>query len=174
MSYFPHHSWFARDSRLLSGGETAYLYKGFERHERDPSFSLSSRLKEKEGLYFRAPIGGLKKNPYQNDNKEEKGELKDDKKKKKKEKKKKPPTTKEIREQIEKMIALHAKMVEQETPVLYPLLTETKRKRKRKEDGLSVSSKRAIEKSGLPICYNNTGGSTSKCMLAGESGKVLQ
>lgn len=53
-------------------------------------------------------------------------------KKKRNQKEKKPPTTKEIRAHIDKMIMMHAKMVEEETPVLYPLLLESQRKRGRK------------------------------------------
>ena len=202
MSRFPHHSWVSADARHISSGETSYLYKGFSRSERDPTFSLSSRLKEKEGLYFRAPIGGLKKNPYaakdsndkskktkgksDNNNDEEKGEgdkeqeNDSDKKKKKKEKKKKPPTTKEIREHIDKMIEMHGRMVQQETPVIYPLLLEAK-KRKRKsstsdDHAEMVNGKRPINMSGLPIVYGSKGNGESTCkyMLAGQTGKTLR
>lgn len=135
-------------------------------------------------MYFRAPIGGLKKNPYGINNIKEKekdnGEVKlEDKKKekKKKEKKKKPPTTKEIREHIDKMIEMHGKMVEQETPTLYPLLTE-KKKRKRKDNSekeMGVNGKRTINMAGLPIVYgNDTKGNKSKYMLAGQTGKTLR
>lgn len=185
----------------MSGGETAYLYKGFSRHEKDPTFSLSSKIKDKEGLYFRAPIGNLQKNPYAGNNsnsgsdnsnqagdgmiskaqmdKEAEEDKKAEKKEKKSKKKKKPPTTKEIREHIEKMIMMHAKMVQEETPVLYPLLLESQRKkRKKNSEGGDVevggNGKRNINMAGLPICYSSNGTSSSKYHLAGQTGKVLR
>ena len=154
---------------------------------------MSSKIKDKEGLYFRAPVGGLQKNPYsanggnnRNDSTSEDGlitkkqldeETKGDggkKTKKKKIKKRPPPTVKEIREHIDKMITMHAKMVEEETPVLYPILLETKRKRKKKNESNHSSLIPNANLSGLPICYGSDGKSSFKYRLAGESGKVLR
>lgn len=158
---------------------------------------MSSKLAEKEGLYFRAPIGNLQKNPSRGNNggsgsdntsqdglisksqmdKQAKEEEDAAKKEKKSKKKKKPPTTKEIRAHIDKMIMMHAKMVEEETPVLYPLLLESQRKKRKKNSNNDFADgKRNINMVGLPICYssNDNGSSSTKFRLAGNTGKTLR
>lgn len=167
--------------------------------KRAPTLSISKKLKEKEGLYFRKPVGGLRKNPTSgaasssgnsgnNSDSEDDGgfaekALEERKKREaaaKEKKKDKPPSTKEIREWIKSMIEVHTRMVEEEDPSLFPIL----KKRKKRKGGISkrgdsqVNSglvrNRPITMQGVPIQSRRASSKNSKYLLAHEAGKVLQ
>lgn len=161
--------------------------------KRPPTLSIAKKLKEKEGLYFRKPIGGLRKNPRlgtsgelnSDDDEEEDMDLqqKAEEEKKKREaaakKKEKPPTTKEVREWIKSMIEIHTKMVEEEDPSLFPILKSKKKKRRVSKRGDSqVNSglvrNRPITMQGLPIQSRRASSKNNRYLLAHEAGKVLQ
>lgn len=170
--------------------------------KRAPTLSIGKKLKEKQGLYFRKPVGGLRKNPRggggtttnndgggdnseedddDNDAMQEKAKEEQKKKEEKAKKKEKPPSTKEVRDWIKSMIEIHTKMVEEEDPSLFPIL---KKRKKRKGGGVSkrgdsqVNSgmvrNRPITMQGVPIQSRRASSKNNKYLLAHEAGKVLQ
>ena len=163
---------------------------------RAPTLSISKKLNEKQGLYHRKPIGGLRKNPWNHDVDKEKGENESDddenfmdkakeEKKKREErenakKKDKPPTTKEIREWIRSMIEIHTRMVEEEDPSLFPILKKSKKKKKgvskRKDSQVNsgLVRNRTITMQGIPVLSRKSSSPHSRYLLAHEAGKVLQ
>lgn len=178
------------------------MYKGMRMLHRPPTLSISKKLKEKQGLYLRKPIGGLRKNPSnheggggggenggekENESDEEESFMdraKEEKKKREerehKMKKDKPPSTKEIREWIKSMIEIHSRMVEEEDPSLFPILKKTKKKKKgiskRKDSQVNsgLVRNRPISMQGIPLISRRASSTQSKYLLAHEAGKVLQ
>lgn len=176
------------------------MYRGMKLLNRPPTLSVSKKLKEKEGLYHRKPIGGLQKNPanpHNNGGKKGDGEegsndedesfldkAKEEKKKREarenQKKKDKPPSTKEIREWIKCMIEIHSRTVEEEDPSLFPILKKTKKKKKgvskRKDSQVNSSlvRNRPITMQGIPLLSRKASSNQSRYLLAHEAGKVLQ
>lgn len=208
MAHMHQHAWIARTSRFSGGrngprSSALMLFRGGVSLNRPPSMSISKRVKEKQGLYHRKPIGGLKKYPsasrnancsgsnedkdngdqeeeddgqFEEDVKEEKKKKDEEKKRRKREK---PPTSKEIRQRIEQIVMLHGKLVEEETPSLYPLLFKAKKKKKGastigKSTNSSIVRNRPIGMEGAPVASRKSSGNKTRYLLAHEAHKVMR
>lgn len=131
--------------RALSGGTSAYVYRRETRLDREPTNSIATRLKEKEGIIF----GGARdfwalgddsrsisgSNPFRMTNEELLEEIQDcDKEDDKKEKKKKKKiTSKDIRNHLRNIIKYHEQKVMEQFPCSYPLIDDVQKEKQQSE-----------------------------------------
>lgn len=128
------------DPRTLTGGRSAYVFRRETCLRQEPSLSVATRLKEKEGIIFsgardfwsleddsRLPssssggVGDLCMDRY---SLEDIQQLVDEQKQDSKKKKKKNPSPEYIRNYLRKIIAFHEKMVRDSLHCAYPLISE--------------------------------------------------
>jgi hypothetical protein len=97
---------------------------------REPGLDITSKLKEKEGLFFKGAPDFYRLSPsdvntnktMSNEDLKEQSEKQQKDEEKRKKKQKEAPSVSEVREHLRSIILFHAKEVEKNFPSAYPLL----------------------------------------------------
>lgn len=151
MSYFGGYRSCGRkflNPRTLTGGSSAYVFRRETRLERDPSWSVATKLKEKEGIIF----GGARdfwslgedtrslsgNNPFRLTNEELIEEVQENEEQTQtpKKKKKKKITSDDIRKHLRNVVKYHEQKVLEQFPCVYPMIEDIQEedKQSKKED----------------------------------------